>query len=398
MLMAQPIPKKIKEKNPEIGAKPFNTLLIDGSSLLELVFNVAKKTSSDGKEIGAIFAFLLQLKLLLGKGNFRYVYCFWDGVNSGQQRYNLYTDYKANRDKEYADNNLSDYMKEVNNRISYMQKKIYGEMNRKPSKTEDEKENFHWQREILIQCLDELFIRQCLYDETEADDFIGYYVTHKKPEENIVIFSNDRDLSQLIHKSALNPEKDDVILAIKKPKTEGIQFINSRNHTEMMGYNYQNVALKKIICGDVSDNIKGIKGVGEKTLFDNFPEFKTRKITLDEVIDGAKKINEDRILNKKKPLKWAENIVNRVTDGAQGEKIYEINEKIIDLTNPLMPEEAKELLDSMMYAPMDPEGRSLNNLYNILLEYNIDDLKDENRFGNFFTEFKFLIDKEINNK
>jgi 5'-3' exonuclease len=289
-------------------------------------------------------------------------------------------------------------MKEVNNRISYMQKKIYGEMNRKPSKTEDEKENFHWQREILILCLDELFIRQCLYDETEADDFIGYYVTHKKPEENIVIFSNDRDLSQLIHKSALNPEKDDVILAIKKPKTEGIQFINSRNHTEMMGYNYQNVALKKIICGDVSDNIKGIKGVGEKTLFDNFPEFKTRKITLDEVIDGAKKINEDRVLNKKKPLKWAENIVNRVTDGAQGEKIYEINEKIIDLTNPLMPEEAKELLDSMMYAPMDPEGRSLNNLYNILLEYNIDDLKDENRFGNFFTEFKFLIDKEINNK
>ena len=288
-------------------------------------------------------------------------------------------------------------MKEVNNRISYMQKKIYGEMNKKPSKTEEEKENFHWQREVLIECLDELFIRQCLFDETEADDFIAYYVTHKKPEENIVIFSNDRDLSQLIQKSSLNPEKDDVILAIKKPK-EGIQFINSRNHTEIMGYNYQNVALKKIICGDVSDNIKGIKGVGEKTLFDNFPEFKARKMTLKEVVEGAKTINEQRVSNKQKPLKWAENIVNRVTDGAQGDKIYEINEKIIDLHNPLMPEEAKELLDGMMYAPMDAEGRSLQNLYNILLEYNIDDLKDEDRFGNFFTEFKFLIDKEINNK
>ena len=395
--MSQPIPKKIKEKNPEIGIKPFNTLLIDGSSLLELVFSASKKTSSDGKEIGAIFAFLLQLKILLKKGNFRYVYCFWDGDNSGQLRYDLNSDYKANRDKNYTDNNLSDYMKEVNNRISYIQKKIYGEMNRKPSKTDEEKENFHWQREILIECLDELFIRQCLFDETEADDFIAYYVNHKKPEENIVIFSNDRDLSQLIQKSSLNPEKDDVILAIKKPEV-GIQFINSRNHTEIMGYNYQNVALKKIICGDASDNIKGIKGVGEKTLFDNFPGFKTKKMTLEEVIDGAKTINEQRASEKKKPLKWAENIINRVTDGAQGDKIYEINEKIIDLKNPLMPEEAKELLDGIMYAPMDAEGRSLQNLYNILLEYNIDDLKDEDRFGNFFTEFKFLIDKEKNNK
>ena len=394
--MSQPIPKKIKEKNPDIGIKPFNTLLIDGSSLLELVFSASKKTSSDGKEIGAIFAFLLQLKILLKKGNFRYVYCFWDGDNSGQLRYDLNSDYKANRDKNYTDNNLSDYMKEVNNRISYMQKKIYGEMNKKPSKTEEEKENFHWQREVLIECLDELFIRQCLYDETEADDFIAYYVNHKKPEENIVIFSNDRDLSQLIQKSSLNPEKDDVILAIKKPEV-GIQFINSRNHTEIMGYNYQNVALKKIICGDVSDNIKGIKGVGEKTLFDNFPGFKTKKMTLEEVIDGAKTINEQRASEKKKPLKWAENIINRVTDGAQGDKIYEINEKIIDLRNPLMPEEAKELLDGMMYAPMDAEGRSLQNLYNILLQYNIDDLKDEDRFGNFFTEFKFLIDKEKRN-
>ena len=396
--MPQPIPKKIKENNPNFAIKSFNTLLIDGSSLLELVFNKSKKTSSDGQEIGAIFAFLLQLKILLQKGNFRYVYCFWDGDNSGQLRYDLNSDYKANRDKNYVDNNLSDYMKEVNSCISYMQKKIYGDMNRKPSKTDEEKENFHWQREILIQCLDELFIRQCLYDGTEADDFIAYYVGHKKPEENIVIFSNDRDLSQLIHKSTLNPEKDDVILAIKKPRQEGIQFINSRNHTEMMGYNYQNVALKKIICGDVSDNIKGIKGVGEKTLFDNFPQFKERKVTLDEVIDGARKINEDRAKNKQKPLKWAENIVNHVTDGAQGEHVYEINEKIIDLQNPLMSDEAKELIDSMMYAPMDPEGRSLQNLYRLLLEYNIDDLKDENRFGNFFTEFKFLIDKEQNDK
>lgn len=47
-----------------------------------------------------------------------------------------------------------------------------------------------------------------------------------------------------------------------------------------------------------------------------------------------------------------------------------------------------------MYAPLDPDGRSLQNLYNIILSYGIDELKDSNKFGNFFIEFKYLIDKE----
>lgn len=393
--MRQPVPNRISQKITSIKTPSFNTLLVDGSNLLKISM-AREQYNNVGKDVGAVFEFLLQLKILLKKGNFRYVYVMWDSEHcAGQLRYNLNSDYKANRDKTYVDDNLSDYMKAVNERVAYMEKKIYG--GKKTTKTQDEKDNFHWQREVLIQCLDELFIRQCLCDETEADDFIGYYVAHKRPEENIVIFSNDRDLSQLIHKSDTNPEKDDVILAIKPPKAD-IRFINTRNHTDIIGYNYQNVALKKIICGDSSDNIKGIKGVGEKTLFDNFPEFKERKVLLNEVIEKAQKINDDRISEKKKPLKWAENIVNRVTDGAQGDKIYEINKTIIDLKDPLMSNDAKELLESMMYAPMDPEGRSIENLYNILLEYDIDELKDESRFSNFFLEFKFLIDKEKNNK
>ena len=101
-----------------------------------------------------------------------------------------------------------------------------------------------------------------------------------------------------------------------------------------------------------------------------------------------------RKADKKKPLKWTENIINRVTDGIQGEDIFEINEKIINLRKPLLTPEAVEQIDSMMYAPLDPDGRSLQNLYNIILSYGIDELKDSNKFGNFFIEFKYLIDKE----
>lgn len=378
--MTQPIPKRIIETKPEMAVKRFNTLLIDASNLMEVCFAANKTLNTQGQEVGAIFSFLLQIKLLLRKGNFKYIYAFFDGQNSGVLRNNQVPDYKQNRDKTYDESDLSDYAKALNQYMRYMQEHVYKK--KKQSKTEDEKVSFFRQRNILIQCLDELFIRVLECDGTEADDFIGYYVSHKKPEERIVIVSNDRDLTQLI--------SDDVIVYVQSMK----DFVNTKNHREKMGYDYHNVLLKKVICGDTSDNIKGIKGVGEATLLNNFPEIREREVTLDEVIEKARLINEERVKQKKKPLKWAENIVNRVTDGCQGEEVYELNEKIINLKDPLMPDEAKELLEQFMYAPLDPEGRSFDNLYRILCESGVDELKDERSFGNFFSEFNYLIDSE----
>ena len=384
--MGQPIPKKIKEIKPDAGVKQFTTLLIDGSNILELSSCADHTLSNNGMDYGGIFQFLLQIKLLLQKGNFRYVYVMWDGINSGQMRYKLNSQYKSNRDKEYDDDDLSPYMQAVNEKIKNMQNYFFKQKDPiKIAERKKHKELFYWQRDVIMECLEELFVRQCLCDYTEADDLIGYYVAHKKPNERIVIVSNDRDLTQLI--------SDDVIVYVQSMK----KFINTKNHTDIMGYNYQNVALKKIICGDSSDNIKGIKGVGEKTLFENIPEFKTRKVELEEVVDRVRKLNEERVSNKKKPLKWAENIVNRVTDGVQGDMVYEINRKIIDLRNPLMPDDAKELMDTIMYTPMDPEGRSLENLYNIILKYDIDKLKDPTTFGNFFSEYINIMEKEKKN-
>ena len=381
--MKQPVPSKHKDK----VHNTFNTLLIDGSNLLEVSSRGDDRLSGTGKPTGGIFQFFLQLKMLLRKGNFRYVYVFWDGNQSGLLRYKLNSDYKANRDKEFEDEEeLSDYMKAVNAKINGM--KQYFSKKEDPAKLaqrKKQKEIFHWQREVIIDCLEELFVRQCMCDKIEADDFIGYYVTHKKPNERIVICSNDRDLTQLI--------AEDVIVYVQSLK----DFLTVKNYTKIEGINYQNVVLKKILCGDISDNIKGIKGFGEKTLLNNFDEITKRKVTLNEVIEKAKNINEERAKLKKKPLKWAENIVNRVTDGVQGSEIYEINEKIIDLKKPLMTDEAVEMIENIMYTPIDPEDRTLENLYRILLENDVEDLRDETKFSNFFNEFLYLIDKEKRN-
>ena len=380
--MKQPVPSKHKDK----VHNTFNTLLIDGSNLLEVSSRGDDRLSGTGKPTGGIFQFFLQLKMLLRKGNFRYVYVFWDGNQSGLLRYKLNSDYKANRDKEFEDEELSDYMKAVNAKINGM--KQYFSKKEDPTKLaqrKKQKEIFHWQREVIIDCLEELFVRQCMCDKTEADDFIGYYVTHKKSNERIVICSNDRDLTQLI--------AEDVIVYVQSLK----DFLTVKNYTKIEGINYQNVVLKKVLCGDTSDNIKGIKGFGEKTLLNNFDEITKRKVTLNEVIEKAKNINEERAKLKKKPLKWAENIVNRVTDGVQGSEIYEINEKIIDLKKPLMTDEAVEMIENIMYTPIDPEDRTLENLYRILLENDVEDLRDETKFSNFFSEFLYLIDKEKRN-
>lgn len=381
--MKQPVPSKHKDK----VHNTFNTLLIDGSNLLEVSSRGDDRLSGTGKPTGGIFQFFLQLKMLLRKGNFRYVYVFWDGNQSGLLRYKLNSDYKANRDKEFEDEEeLSDYMKAVNAKINGM--KQYFSKKEDPAKLaqrKKQKEIFHWQREVIIDCLEELFVRQCMCDKTEADDFIGYYVTHKKSNERIVICSNDRDLTQLI--------AEDVIVYVQSLK----DFLTVKNYTKIEGINYQNVVLKKVLCGDASDNIKGIKGFGEKTLLNNFDEITKRKVTLNEVIEKAKNINEERAKLKKKPLKWAENIVNRVTDGVQGSEIYEINEKIIDLKKPLMTDEAVKMIENIMYTPIDPEDRTLENLYRILMENDVEDLRDETKFSNFFNEFLYLIDKEKRN-
>lgn len=384
----QPIPKKIKENKPGIGEKQFTTLLVDGSNVLELSSLGDKRLSNDGKQVGGIFQFLLQLKLLLRKGNFRYVYVFWDGENSGFYRYLLNKEYKSNRDKTYEDEveeGLSEYMKEYNARLKTMERYFRNKNKSRSDDKKKEKDIFYEQREVVMECLEELFVRQCVADKVEADDFIGYYVINKKPNERIVIASNDRDLTQLI--------SEDVIVYVPSLK----KFINTKNHREEMGYDYHNVLLKKMVCGDASDSIKGIKGVGETTLLKNFPQIVEREVSLDEIIEGARMINEERAKEKKKPLKWAENIVNRVTDGIQGERVYEINEKIINLKRPILTDEAKETIDGMMYNPLDPDDRNFDNLYRILLKAGVDDFRDEGNFARFFSDFSYLIDKEKKN-
>lgn len=391
--MAQPIKKRIQEVHPEmIQEKPFRTLLIDGNSLLFSCM-ADPKVNSEGLHYGGIFQFLLQIRMMITKGEFEYIYVFFDNEFSGVLRWQIYPYYKQNRDKHYEEYGVSDYMREVNEKcrqmLAYFKKK-----NGEAEKHNDRKKsdwdkfidaNFDRERDTLCRYFNEMYIRWNIDDVTEGDDQIAYYCMHKKPNERIVIMSADMDLAQLL--------SDDICIYNQK---EGLKkFITNKNFYENFGYDYRNVLVKKIFTGDSSDNIGNIKGLSEDGFFKLMPEAKKRAITVEEVKEKAKKLIDERVSEKKKPYKLHENIVNGVSNKEYGGNFYEINEKIIDLKHPLLSPEAKETMDAMMYAPQDPEGRSFKNLYQYIVEDDIDELTGDTRFASFLAPFKSFAEREI---
>ena len=337
---------------PTKKKKYTTTLLIDGDSLLKTAYHGAKNLYYKGNHIGGIFQFLTMLRKCLNEHRYDRVLVFWDGVFSGRLRYDIYKEYKSNRDKDF-----------------YTQQP--------PSEPE-----LYIQKERVQEYCEELFIRQYIDDVIEADDGIAYYCSKIKDNEKIVIVTNDRDILQLLDKRV------------------GVYVINLRkiitidNYNEYFTHHYTNLKLLKIISGDNSDNIKGIKGISEKTIIKYFPEFTKKTLTLEYIMSKIESIQSER----KTRLKTLDNIINKVTVGVQGKDIYEINEKIINLKKPLLTESSKTELDDLFETPIDPEDRTTKNVIKMMLEDGLTMAIPGGRDGyiNFLTPFLRIIKKEKN--
>lgn len=385
--MEQVVRKSISLANKEYNIGKTYHLLVDGNSVLKSSLVNKSDMNDKGEEYGAIVTFLYRIANLLAMKDFNHCVVCWDGFNSGSLRWEIYKDYKANRDKNYeAASAISNPNSDYDAYIAAYCKKVldYHKKNKigvRRGETDDE--NFQRQREILQEILDELFVRQYMYENVEGDDLIAYYCQNKSDNDYIVIVSEDRDLSQLI--------RDDICLYIPSQK----KFVSPKNDVKILGLPYYNIVLRKMICGDVSDNIKGVKGIGERTLEQHFPQILSKKCNLNEFLETCKSLLEERKSEKKKPLKCLENAINGITNGCQGDRLYEINEKIIDLSNPLLTDEARNELNDIYGAPMDPNGRSLSNVYSIITRNGMHRLEDENTFGKLFGLFDRIRKKEV---
>jgi 5'-3' exonuclease len=237
---------------------------------------------------------------------------------------------------------------------------------------------------MVFNYLEELYVRQLVDNVVEGDDFIAYYCKVKKEHEKITIATSDRDMCQLI--------TDDVRIYMLDLKT----YVTKDNFNTYFKYHLDNAALMKILCGDNSDSIKGVRRLGEGTLLKHFPELTERKVELDEIIEGAIKLQGERISNKQKPLQILTNISESITDGIQGSDLFEINRKLVDLTVPLLTEGAIEEINNLIDSPMS-DDRSIKKVYAMLKEDGIDKMLGEHRFTEYLLPFKKLIEREKKN-
>jgi 5'-3' exonuclease len=389
----QPVRKKIQETHSDlIKEKPTLTLLVDGNSLLFSSF-ADPMVNCDGVYVGAIFQFLLQLRIQLSKREFDKVFVSFDDTYSGVLRYNIYHPYKQNRDKHYEEYAISDYMKQYNENLRSMQHYIFNKRKKNgelPLKVEKEKsdwekfvdENFDRCRDRLCLYFNEMGIRWHMDEVCEGDDLIAYYCKNKKDNEKVLIMSSDMDLCQLL--------SDDIIVYNQIKKI----YISNKNFKQYFGYHPDNILLKKVLLGDTSDNIGNIRGLSESKLLEIIPEIENKKVTLDEVKERTKLLNEERVRNKKKTLQVYDNILSGTSNKQYDGDFYEINTLLVDLKNPIITDEMKEEMDGQLDSPLDMEDRSFKNLVVLINEDKIPDLISDTKFSSFFSPFNRIYKKE----
>ncbi len=296
------------------------TLLVDGDNLFKIGFHGVRDLFVEGNHIGGIYHFLNTLRKQLVDNEYDKIVVFWDGKHNSKTRRELYPAYK---------------------------------LNRKNNMTEEKLESYHSQKFRVKQYLEEIFVRQVEIEGNESDDLIAFYCQISS-DEHKTIFSSDKDLFQLIdkHTSLYSP-----LQKFTYKNGDLVKFGNSY-------IPHKNILVVKIFLGDQSDNIQGISRLGEKTFVKIFPEVLEKSVLISDILTRTKSLIEKN--PKQKVLK---NILNGLTkDGELGNEYYIVNQKIMDLSNPLITEEAKEIVRQYYSESLDPEGRERKTIIMMMME------------------------------
>ena len=197
----------------------------------------------------------------------------------------------------------------------------------------------------------------------EADDIIGTISMwcEKDPEYEALIVSSDKDLLQLI--------SDETV--VKLLKTKDYIWMDKKTFNDTYGFDPIHMIDLKALMGDSSDNIPGVKGIGEKGAIKLVSEYKTID-NIYENIDKIKGATQIKLIDGKEDAYYSKDLVT----------IY--REVPLDITfDDLLykGENADELID--IYNDL--------GFYSLLRKINTSDIKKEKS-----REEKFKIISDIN--
>ena len=327
------------------------TLLVDGNNLMKIGFHGVKDYYHNGNHIGGIWHFLNTIRRFIEEHNFDKIVVFWDGEGNSSKRKIIYPQYKENRIQE---------------------------------QNEYKAQSFSFQKDRVKQYLEEMFVRQVNVDNNEADDLIAYYCQIAE-NENITIFSSDKDLTQLISEN----------VSIYSPSAKQMYKNGDKIKLKEHEIPHNNILTYKILTGDKSDNIDGIYYLGDKTLFKLFPELLEQELTITDILSKAETLlKEDKENTALKNL-----LTGKTKSGIYGDEYYEINKKIVDLSEPMIDDEGREVVELYYTETLDPDGRGHRNLIKMMMEDGFFKFlpKGDDAWVNFVKPFLKLTRKEKNN-
>ena len=143
---------------------------------------------------------------------------------------------------------------------------------------------------VAKELLTKMGIKYYEIDNYEADDIIGTFAEYCNKDSEYIgtIISSDKDLLQLISCD----------VDIKLLKTKDYIRYNLETFKEDYGIEPINIIDLKALMGDASDNIPGVKGVGEKTALKLLHQYKTLD-GIYENIENIKGTLKEKLINDK---------------------------------------------------------------------------------------------------
>jgi len=268
-------------------------LLVDYYNLFLRNFLIVPITNDDGEHFGGVFGFLRSLKAAVEKFNPTEVYIVCDGPESALRRKLIDPNYKATRRKPWKKGIVKAY--------DFLDEK-------------QQTDNFSMQVKRLNEYLSVLPVKTLSLPYVEADDLIAQIVNTMPSDSEAIIYSTDADYKQLV--------KSNIVCYNPMAK----QLTSEETFFEKHGFRADNYIYFKVIDGDKSDELAGVRGIGPKTFIRLFPQAATEHIeSLDDLFEIARHAVGSRSKAYSKAIK------NRYKDVLDSEELVRKNFRLMQL-------------------------------------------------------------------
>lgn len=225
-------------------------LLVDGNNIVFRAFyafqNQRLKTR-DGQQTGALYGFLrMLLKMLKDRQPDLIAVAFDTSRNTFRRK--LYPEYKARR---------------------------------KPTP-----EDLLEQLPLAHRAVEAMGIKIMTHEDYEADDLIGSAAKSLAADHTVTIVTGDRDLLQLID--------DRITVELCQKGVSEMREVDPAEFRKEYGFEPEGIVDLKALMGDSSDNIPGVKGIGEKKGLALIQQF----LTLKNLYESIASVDNEKLRQK----------------------------------------------------------------------------------------------------